>query len=295
MYPALMKGLFPILSMPFDDDGQIDVEDLQREVDYVVGVPVDGVGVAFGSEVNKLSEAERELVTRSIVEQARRRIPVVINTGAPATDLAILYSRRAEELGADAIMLTPPATAATADLVVEYYRRVSEAVTIPIFIQDAGTVPVAATAAAQAAREGGNVRYAKVETPPTPERIAAYVEAVGDSLVVFGGASGSHIIEEMRRGSVGTMPHCAYLEMFRRVIDLFDASQETEAAREFNRHTPLFRNGASGLWGTKEILRLKGIFKTVHVRHPASPPNAQIWREFRELVETLGIATPGTA
>ncbi|MEZ4674798.1 MAG: dihydrodipicolinate synthase family protein [Caldilineaceae bacterium] len=47
-------------------------------------------------------------MTTIVVDQVNGRVPVVINTGAPGTDLAVLYSRRAEELGADALMILPP-------------------------------------------------------------------------------------------------------------------------------------------------------------------------------------------
>ncbi len=293
MVDRSMQGLFPILSMPFDAQGRVDVEDLQREVEYTIDVGVDGLGVAFGSEINKLSEAERHLVTTTVVGQARDRVPVVINTGAQATDVAVEYSRRAEELGANAVMLTPP-VGASGELVREYFGRVSEAVSVPVFIQDAGVAPMSSAVAAQISGERANVCYAKVETSPPPVRVAEWVEAGGEDLIVFGGASGGYIIEEMRRGSVGTMPHCAYLGMFRNVLDLFDGGREDEAVQEFNRHTPVLRSPAAGLWGTKEILRLKGVFKAVHVRHPAAPPDDFTWREFRSSVDALGLAEPWT-
>ena len=65
--------------------------------------------------------------------------------------------------------------------------------------------------------------------------------------------SGAFLIEEMRQGSVGTMPHCHMPDMFRRVIDLFLAGREDEAEREFNRYTPLFR--LHGPHVNKEVLR----------------------------------------
>ena len=65
-----MQGLFPILATPFDGADRIDVEDLRREVDFVIENGVHGVGIAFASEVMKLSEAERDVATRTVVEQA---------------------------------------------------------------------------------------------------------------------------------------------------------------------------------------------------------------------------------
>src|SRR5437899_10703771 len=94
--------------MPFDKVGHIDLETLRREVEFMVEAGVHGVGIALASEVPTLSEAERDLALSTVVDQARRRVRVVMNTGAAGTDLAVLYSRRAEDLGADAVMLLPP-------------------------------------------------------------------------------------------------------------------------------------------------------------------------------------------
>ena len=82
MVDRSMRGLFPILAMPFDAHDDIDVEDLQREVDFAIDAGVDGLGIAFGSEVNRLSEDERGLAARTVIAQAAGRVPVVVNTGA---------------------------------------------------------------------------------------------------------------------------------------------------------------------------------------------------------------------
>ena len=166
-----MQGLYPILATPFDGADRIDVEDLRREVDFVIENGVHGVGIAFASEVVKLSEAERDVATRTVVEQAAGRAPVVVNTGAPSTAVTVQYSRRAEELGADASMVTPP-VGVSAEVTKEYYRRVSDATTIPIFIQDVPTAAVSPALAGEMAREIEGVQYIKAENPPTPASIA---------------------------------------------------------------------------------------------------------------------------
>ncbi len=290
MVERSMKGLFPVMSMPFDAQGRIDVEDLQREVEYTIEVAgVDGLAVAFASEISKLSEAERDLVTKTVVDQAEGRVPVVINTGAQGTDVAVQYSRRAEELGADAVMLLPPPEVTGGELGREYFGRVARVVAVPVFIQDAGPA-FSPAEAARIARDNPNVCYAKVESSPPPLRIAEWAEATEGSMKIFGGASGAYVIEELRRGSVGTMPHCAFIEMFRRVLDLFNNGQKDHAEQEFNRHSPLFRTSVSALYMTKEILRRKGVFKAVHLRHPAAPQDEYSVKEFHRLVEVLGLA-----
>src|SRR5437762_12781615 len=109
MTSAGMQGVFPILVTPFDEKGRIDEDSLARLIEFNLAAGVHGLGVAIGSEMFKLNDAERALVTRRVIETVGKRVPVVINTGAGGTDLAVGYSRNAEEAGADALMIMPPA------------------------------------------------------------------------------------------------------------------------------------------------------------------------------------------
>lgn len=294
---ARMRGVFPILAMPFDDAERIDVEDLRREVEFVIEKGAHGVGIAFASEVVKLSESERDLAARTVVDQADGRVPVVVNTGAPSTALTVEYSRRVEALGASAVMITP-VPGVTADAAKEHYRRVSEGVGIPIFIQDVPSASVSPRLAGEMAREIEGVQYIKAENPPTPPSIAAFAAEGQGSLTVFGGAGGAFFIEEMRRGSVGIMPHAALPDLFREVWDLFHSGEESEAVSRFNCMTPLLRvmtqgAGPSSLHLVKETLRLRGVFTSVNVRHPDTPPSAFTYKELRDAVDAAGLAGSG--
>lgn len=288
-----MRGVFPILAMPFDDAERIDVEDLRREVEFVVEKGAHGVGIAFASEVVKLSESERDLAARTVVDQAGGRVPVVVNTGAPSTALTVEYSRRAEALGASAVMITP-VPGVSSDAAKEHYRRVSEGAGIPIFIQDVPSASVSPRLAGEMAREIEGVQYIKAENPPTPPSIAAFAAEGQGALTVFGGAGGAFFIEEMRRGSVGIMPHAALPDLFREVWDLFQSGEESEAVSRFNCMTPLLRvmtqgAGPSSLHLVKETLRLRGVFTSVNVRRPDTPPSAFTYGELRDAVEGAGL------
>ena len=63
------RGLFPILAMPFDSKGNIDEEDLRREVEFCIFTGAHGLGLAMASEITKLSEDERNLATKTVVQQ----------------------------------------------------------------------------------------------------------------------------------------------------------------------------------------------------------------------------------
>ncbi|MBX3001175.1 MAG: dihydrodipicolinate synthase family protein [Caldilineaceae bacterium] len=288
-----LRGVYPILITPFMEDGQIDEEGLRRLIDFDIEAGVHGLGVALGSEIFKLSEAERDHVTRVVVDQVDGRVPVVINTGAAGTDLAVFYSRRAQENGADALMIMPPAfMPAIADEVRDYFRAISAAVQIPIFLQDTPSAIISPGLARQIAEECEWVRYIKVESQPITAKVADMVEKSGDLLTVFGGAGGGYFIEEMRRGSVGTMPFCSQPEAFVGVWDLFHAGDEAAARELFDRVImPVNRIAAqgSGIFYTvhKELLRRRGVIRTAKVRSPAPPVEALTLRELDQLIDQL--------
>ena len=296
MVDRSMRGLYPILAMPFDVEGKIDLEDLESEVEFAIDSGVDGLGIALGSEIFKLSESERDLVISTVVNQSRERVKIVVNTGAQGTDLTITYSQRAQELGANAVMIAPPTQVPLDSAIIrEYYRMISDAIAVPIFIQDFSSMPVSPELAVQISLESENACYAKVETPPTPPRVAEAVKNAGDSLIVFGGIGGKWLIEELHAGSVGTMPHCAVPDLMRKVIDMFQNGQEENAEKTFNSFKPLLsvfekENGPSAYHLSKEVLRLRGVFKSSNVRHPAIRPDDTNFRQVQTLVESLDLS-----
>ncbi len=293
MRTGTMRGVFPILVTPFDERSQIDEESLRSLVEFNLQAGVHGLGVALGSEVFKLSEAERDQVTRIVVDQAGGRVPVVVNTGAAGTDLAVFYSQTAERNGADALMVIPPSfMPAGPDEIREYYRAISSAVNIPIFIQDTPGAPVSAGLARQIAEECRWVRYIKVESLPVTTRVAEMAAQAGDRLAVFGGAGGSYFIEELRRGSVGTMPFCSQPEAFVGVWNLWQ-SGNAHAARELFDRTiaPVNRIAGQGVGifyhVHKEILRRRGVIRTAKVRSPAPTVDELTRRELQQVIDNL--------
>ena len=122
---------------------RIDV--LMKKLLRVVEVSL-GATDAARDAVQELNEAERDLVTETVVEQTRGRVPVIVNTGAASTSLAVFYSKRAEDLGADAVMVTPPVGLAAPgpDETRAYYHALSEALMSRIVNGDAIPEPSSA-------------------------------------------------------------------------------------------------------------------------------------------------------
>ena len=289
-----MRGVFPILVTPFDDRGRVDEESVGRLVEHNLAAGVHGLGLAMASEILKLTEAERDRLVTLVVGQVRGRVPVVVNTGAAATDAAVFYSRRAQELGADALMCQPPSLGpSSATEVRSYFKDISDAVEIPIFIQDTPTAHVPAGLARQIAEESANVRYTKVESVPPAQMVGENVRVAGDVLTVFGGAGATYLIEEMRRGARGTMPWPSTPRELVEIWDRVGSGDQAGAEEIFYRVlVPINRLSVGGMRAAlqvqKEILRRRGIIATAHVRAPADRLDPDTAAELDALCERLG-------
>jgi 4-hydroxy-tetrahydrodipicolinate synthase len=292
-----MKGVYPILAAPINKKGQLVMDDLENQVEWLISKGVHGLGIAVATEIYKFNEDERDLILSTVVRVNNGRTKVVMNTGAESTDVAIAYSKRAEELGADALMIRPTSfIPVPASENIEYFGKIAESISLPIFLQDQNTAPIPPAMAVACAKRHENLCYIKVETPPTiPHMAETQKLAEGTGLVLFGGAGGAFAVEELKRGSVGTMPGSTLPDMFVRVWDHFQAGDEEAANAEMRRHAALFGILAQGQgfanWVYKHIMVRRGVFSagSDFARHPALKPDAEHYKEVDALLESLDL------
>src|SRR4029077_1851543 len=97
---------------PFRDDETIDEADIRKQVDFAIDRGAAAVCVpGLGSEAYKLSDPARYRVAEVVLDQTRKRKPVLISTGSGSIFNTIEFSRWAEKHGADCLMVIPPRTA----------------------------------------------------------------------------------------------------------------------------------------------------------------------------------------
>ena len=290
-----INGVIPILQTPFDSNGRIDTESLSKVVDYNIAAGVDGLGIALASEVQLFNEAERDLLLKTVVDQTSGRVPVVMNTGSLGTDLAIFYSKRAEELGVDSVMLTPPGSgigSSSPEAVRQYFRSITNAVNVSVALQDVQFAQVPPQMVADLADELEGIVACKMETPPTPARIAETVDTVLGKIDVLGGGGATYLMEELSRGSTGTMPFSSTPVQFVEVFKLWDVGDIEGATELFNiRIAPLCHlvsqapDLAIGLH--KQILKKRGLIESDRVRQPVATPDTHTQRDIDALLERV--------
>lgn len=292
---ASLHGCIPILATPFFDDGSIDLVSLEREIDWVIAEGATGVaGLAIASEGYKLTEAERDLVTKRTVAAVAGRVPVVISADGAGTEVALDRAQRAAGLGADALMVLPPYfVKPDGTALYDYYRRIGRAVEIPIIIQDAPQLTGVAMSPALWARlsaEVETIRYVKAEGTPQGVTLSETLRLGGGRLSVFCGWGGLGMIDALERGAAGSMPAANFTRFFAEVQALFESGDRDAAAARFQSELPFvlwaMQSIDFSVASTKEELVCRGIITSVHQRQPATALDQISRNQLARFIET---------
>ena len=131
------RGTYTVLITPLTADGRhVDVPALKRLVEWQIEEGIHGL-IPLGStgEFLSLTRDERQLVIETCIATAAKRVPVLIGTGAEWTDECVSLSKEAEAMGADGVMIIPPFySSPTPDELFLHYRKVGEAIGVPIMV-----------------------------------------------------------------------------------------------------------------------------------------------------------------
>ena len=130
------KGVFPAVTTKFHADGSLDMDLFFKNIDFQLAAGVHGIilGGTLG-ESSVLSQEEKITLTRETVNYVNGRVPVVLNIAEGATQDALFWAKKAEELGASGLMILPPMRyAADAREVVAYFKAVANSTKLPMMI-----------------------------------------------------------------------------------------------------------------------------------------------------------------
>lgn len=285
------RGSFAIPMTPFDEKDRIDEDVLAAEIEFCIRSRVGGIVTpVMVSEFQALSEEERRLMIRIPVEVAAGRVPVVANCAAVNTPLAVSYAVYAQEVGAAAVIAMPPyGLSPDFDRTYAYFKAISDAVSIPVWIQNAGLVPLSLDQVVRLCTELEHVSWVKEEVNPGPQRIGQLLDRRRSAIHgVMGGYGGRYMLTEWARGAAGVIHACQFCDVVQRVWELLDGGEE-DAARDLFEHLlpGLTLEGLLGVAFAKEIMVRRGIFKNHRMRSQTRPLDAHDLREIARVWERI--------
>jgi 4-hydroxy-tetrahydrodipicolinate synthase len=176
----LFRGSGVAIVTPFKENGDIDYEGLGKLIDFQIDNNTDSIVICGTTgESSTLNDHDHLECIRFAIEKTNKRVPVIAGTGSNDTEHAVMLTKKAKELGADACLLvTPYYNKTTQKGLYEHYTYIAKKVDIPLVLYN---VP---------SRTGLNI----------DAKTAAELSKV-DTIVAIKEASGNiaHIVDMMHR------------------------------------------------------------------------------------------------
>src|SRR5471030_42282 len=272
------RGVFPVAPTVFDASGRLDLDGQKRAIDFMIDAGSHGLCIlANFSEQFALTDDERAAVQKAVLEHVAGRVPVIVTTTHFSSDVCAARSRAAQDAGAAMVMVMPPYHGATIRVgergIHEFYRTVSDAISIPIMIQDApvaGT-PLSASFLAAMARDLKNIRYFKIETPQAASKLRELIALGGEAIEgPWDSEEAITLMADLDAGATGAMTGGGYADGIRQIIDPYFAGRRDEAVAAYERWLPLinYENRQCGLAACKALMMEGGVIRSDATRHP---------------------------
>jgi len=290
-----LEGVWNIVPTPFTDDGALDVGSLPGLTRFVAGCGVDGMTIlGVLGEAAKLSDEERRLVIGGVLAAAGD-LPVCVGVSHAATDRSVAFAREAASMGAHSVMLAPPALTRPNDpAVLAHYLAVAGASELPIVVQDhpaSSGVHMSVELLATIADRAPACRVVKLEDEPSPPKVGRLL-AVAPNVRILGGLGASMLLEELRRGAVGTMTGFGFPELLVDIVTRFRSGDESGAQAAFFRIVPLIRfenQPGLNLAIRKHLYRRRGAMASARVRAPGPSLDAGTIADLDAILAALGL------
>ena len=290
----MFNGIITPIVTPFNDDETqtINYQATDQLIDHLIKNGVNGIfPLGSNGEFNVLTIKERNEFASHVINYVNHRVPVYVGTGACSTNEAVYLSRKAEELGADALsVITPYFFKLRDEDIYDYYKQIAESVKIPIILYNipGNTQNNINPKVLDQLAEIPNVAGIKDSSGNT-ESINAYLKVVQKHKNLhFLIGSDSKISYAFERGATGAIAGTSNL-LVKNVVALNNAlrSGDTVTAEKMQESLNPLReimHEAPVPSILKRAVTLAGIADVGNARKPEVAPNETLNQEIKELI-----------
>jgi 4-hydroxy-tetrahydrodipicolinate synthase len=279
-----LEGIMPPMVTPFDEREELDEEALRNEARYLLEVGVHGLVVCGSTgEGYSMTPAELGRVTEVVREETGREVPLITGVIANSANVAIALGLAAREAGADGLMVTPVhyVFKPTEEGNIDYYRRIADAVELPIVIYNVipwNVVPV--KLAVRLVREVRAIRGIK-QSGGDIHGLADMIKALGELIPIMS-ALDDVLLPSFILGAKGAIAAICTIAP-ELCLDLWEAAKDGDLRRGVEIHRrllPIWRAVGKGDMPSraKEALRMLGR-PTGRARSPLIPIGEEARRE----------------
>ena len=278
----MLRGILPIVFVPFTRTGEVDEAGLRRVVQFELDGGVHGLGInGFATEAYKLTDDERRKTVEIVAHEVAGQVPLIIGIAPGSTEAAVGQAREFAKYEPAALMTLPPPTMDNGpEALVNHYVDLSTASEAPIMVQQSPHIPayshcgLGAQYLAEMAAGSDKIRYFKIEGPGAPERMAQLSPLVDkERVALFGGGGGVTFPDELKAGAAGVIPGVGFNEAFVEIWKRVEAGDMDGVREKLGALQPLV-DAVSGpghefsLHARKHLMKRFGVIDSAYVRRP---------------------------
>ena len=221
-----IHGIHFMMPTPFTKKSSIDFDSIDKLVELAINTKCHGI-VTMGvmGEAHRLTENERNDVIKHVSKRVNNRIPITVGVSGESIEIVSQRVKESNFLDANYILCSPPKMIKTNEnVLLEFFKGISKNNNLPIVLQDLPQetgVNLTAEFIDKISTKVSQIKFIKLEDPPTPKKISEILSKTSNKLGIFGGLGGAFLIEELMRGAIGTMTGFAYPEILVKTYEEF--------------------------------------------------------------------------
>lgn len=291
------KGVMPAVTTKFNDKDELDLVTFEKNIKAQLEAGVNGIilGGTLG-EASTLTANEKETLIKKTLEIVDGKVPVIINIAEQSTKDAIAVAKRAEEIGAQGLMLLPPMRyKATDHETVVYFKQIARSISLPIMIYN-NPIDYKIEVTLEMFRElltEENIQAVKESTRDITNVIRLRNE-FGDRLKIFTGVD-TLALESMVAGADGWVAGlvAAYPKETVAIYKLLKAGEIEEALRIYRWFMPLLELDISPqLVQNIKLAEVSTGLGTENVRAPRLPLQGEERKRVLSIIEEANAKRP---
>ncbi len=294
MLDETAKGVFTIAATPFLPDGALDIESVDRMVDFYAERGATGLTIlGMMGEAGKLTFTESIEIIKRVT--ARTMLPIVVGVSSPGFAAMGALADEAMAAGAAGVMVAPTGGLRSDDQITGYYHNVANTLgDIPFVLQDfplVTGVTIPSKVILKIVEDCPTCVMLKHEDWPGLEKISALrtaSDAGARRISILCGNGGLFLPEEMGRGADGAMTGFAFPEMMAGVVEKMSAGDAAGAQDLFSAYLPMVRyenQPGLGLVIRKYVLAKRGAIAHATLRSPGPKLSTLAIAEIENLLD----------
>jgi dihydrodipicolinate synthase len=286
-----IKGIITAMVTPFDENQKLNLEAAKQLVNKLIDEGINGLFIlGSNGEFHVLNDEEKVKLAETVIQTVNGRVPVYVGTGGNNTNQVIALSQKMEKIGADALsVITPYFIAPSQSEIIEHYKAVAAAVSIPILLYNipkSTGINLEPETVAELAKIKNIV--AVKDSSGKLENMKKYMDFTKNEDFVVVTGSDSLILAALKIGAVGAIAGTSNLiaELDLSIYKNFEAG-DFAAAEKSQCELETLRNVLH--LGTvpsvlKKAISLTGI-PVGDARRPVLPPNTEVLEKIRKMLD----------